>query len=338
MEEYVVQNIFHGGREERIQAATELAKLSSKQRRKVAEMGVITPLISMTQSQDFEAIEAAIFALLSLAFGSERNKIQIVKAGIVPVLLELLHCQIESLLELTVATFLTISSCGPNKLTIMSSGVIPVLLEILSDNYPDMNNRSSTSLQAKLDTLATLHNLATCHQIVPCLVSSGMVYKLFQLIQRYEKSSELVEKATSLLENITYMSKNALLQAVGTGDTIRILVEMIEDGSPQGKEHALGILLQTCQTCRDKYRELILREGVMPGLLQLSVDGTRRAKDMAQELLLLLRDCSGCSMSAKKSKHDLFQQIMQEIDAEGEKALDATTPTLLEDFMAKLRT
>lgn len=72
MEKTVEENLFSGEREAQVQAATELANLSSKQRRKLAERGVIEPLISMLHSQNYEAIEAALFALLSLAFGSER--------------------------------------------------------------------------------------------------------------------------------------------------------------------------------------------------------------------------------------------------------------------------
>lgn len=72
MEDLVVENLFNGNRELQIQAATQLSKLGSKQRHKLAETGIISPLISMLQSQDFEAIEASLLALLGLAFGSER--------------------------------------------------------------------------------------------------------------------------------------------------------------------------------------------------------------------------------------------------------------------------
>lgn len=72
MEKFVEEHLFSGEIEAQIQAATELVNLTSKQRHKLAERGVIVPLISMLHSQNYEAIEAALFALLSLAFGSER--------------------------------------------------------------------------------------------------------------------------------------------------------------------------------------------------------------------------------------------------------------------------
>lgn len=72
MEELLLQNLVTGDAEAQVRAATQLSNLSSKQRHSLAEKGVMLPLISMLHSQDFEANEAALLALLSLAFGSER--------------------------------------------------------------------------------------------------------------------------------------------------------------------------------------------------------------------------------------------------------------------------
>lgn len=253
-------------------------------------------------------------------------------------LLELLQCQNKALIDLVIAALLVLSSCGANKLEITSFGAIPLLIEMLGGEYPNDSNTSSISVQARLDAIATLHNLSTSPQIIPSLVSSGVVFSLLQLIHSYDKSSELVEKAMLLLENVVSSSETALMQLAGTSGAIRALVEAIEEGSMQCKEHAAGILLLICQSCRDKYRGLILREGVMPGLLQLSVDGTWRAKDIAQKLLLLLRDCSSYDMRDKQSQHELLEQIMQEIDAEGETVMGTTTLRLVEEMIAKLST
>ena len=68
----MVEALLFGDKEAQVLAALELGKSTSKQRHKLAEKGVIAPLVSMLHAQDNEAIEAALFALLSLAFGSER--------------------------------------------------------------------------------------------------------------------------------------------------------------------------------------------------------------------------------------------------------------------------
>lgn len=81
--------------------------------------------------------------------------------------------------------------------------------------------------------------------------------------------------------------RNALTSEEGG---IFAIVEVLEIGSLQSREHAVGALLTMCQIDRCKYRELILREGVMPGLLELTVKGTAKSQEKSQTLLRLLRD------------------------------------------------
>lgn len=68
----MVESLLSGNREAQIEAAIELSNLSRKQRQKLAEREIISPLLSMLQSQDCLTTEVALSALLSLAFGSER--------------------------------------------------------------------------------------------------------------------------------------------------------------------------------------------------------------------------------------------------------------------------
>lgn len=258
-----------------------------------------------------------------------RNKIRIVRYGVLPILLNLLHCESQTVIQLSLAAMLTLSSCKRNKIAIASSGAVQILVEFI--------NSSNTHTQSQLDAIATLHNLTTCQEIIPLIESSGVILSLLELIHGSVKSSSSVEKAIGLLEKIVSSSESALCETASTGGAIRILVETIEDGSSLGKEHAVGILLLICQSSREKYRVLILTDGVMPGLLQLSAAGTCRAKSMARELLLLLRDCSSCSSRHRQINHELIEQIMDEIDAEGEK-LGHTTLRLVEEMIAKLNT
>lgn len=72
MEDIVVESLLSGNREAQIEAAIELSNLSRKQRQKMSEREIISPLLSMLQSQDCITTEVALSALLSLAFGSER--------------------------------------------------------------------------------------------------------------------------------------------------------------------------------------------------------------------------------------------------------------------------
>ncbi|XP_018626998.1 U-box domain-containing protein 4 isoform X1 [Nicotiana tomentosiformis] len=349
MEEMVVEALLFGDRQAQLLAARQLGQFSSKQRHKIVEKGIVPPLILMLSTNDYEVIEAALFALLSIAFRSERlgcayfiqervwNKILIAKSGAIPVLLDVLQCENELLVELGVAALLTLSSCASNKLEIAASGTIPLLLELLNSQA-----YNSMSLQANLDILSILHNLSTCHQLIPSIVSSGGVATLLGLISLASETKTegevIVEKAMVLLENIVSLSRIGLEEAAGTDGAIQCLVEAMEEGSSQCKEDAVAILLLICESCRERYRGMILREGAMAELLQLSVDGTRRARDNAKRLLLLLRDRSHCSPKNKQPKNILLlEHVMRQIEqGVGERA--GMSVALLEEMISKLRT
>ncbi|CAL5334681.1 unnamed protein product [Camellia sinensis] len=65
---------------------------------------------------------------------------------------------------------------------------------------------------------------------------------------------------------------------------IAALVEVIEDGSPKGKEFAVMMLLQLCgESVRN--RGLLVREGGIPPLAALAQTGTAKAKHKAETLL-----------------------------------------------------
>ncbi|GAB4848075.1 hypothetical protein Ancab_002737 [Ancistrocladus abbreviatus] len=268
-----------------------------------------------------------------------RNKIRIAKSGATPTLLTLLQCQSVALSELAITALYILSSCTGNRQAIASSEAIPLLVQLLgADNDKSNRNNISTNIsrQAKLDAISTLHNLSTSNQIIPSLIASGILFYLLQeIIYSPEKSSDLVEKAMALLESIVSSSETALKSVAGTNGVIQAFVETIEEGSQQCKEHAVSILLLICQSCRDKYRGMILREGVMPGLLQLSVDGTWRAKNLARTLLLHLRECSSNGSRPKQLKNEIMEQIMERIDAE-EEGLNGTTLRMVEEMIAKL--
>lgn len=244
-------------------------------------------------------------------------------------------------MELGVAALLILSTCTANKIPIAASGAIQLLVEFLNGQFSnDESQIWSLSTQANLDILSTLHNLSTCPQIIPTIVLSGAVKSLLLLMRYSEKSCELVEKAMVMLETIisSHMGLDLDLEQVAETETpgmIQVLVEAIEEGTPLCKEYAVGTLLVICQSCRERYRGTILREGVMPGLLQLSVDGTFNAREKAKALLLLLRDCSKRQNREKQSKNQILEHVMRQIDSGERTGMDLG---LVEELIAKLRT
>ncbi|CDP02056.1 unnamed protein product [Coffea canephora] len=336
MEDVIVEALLSNEREAQILAARELGKLATKLRQKLAERGIISRLVTMLCTQDYEATEAALCALLCLAFHSERNKIRIANSGAIPVLLEIIQCPKESLVDLAAAALLVLSSCSANKLAIAASGAIPILVGSLNSQLAEERGFQNLSVQAKLDIISTFHNLSTYPPIIPSIVSSGMVKAMLQLMYGFGKQSEIIEKAMALLEKMVSSSEIALEEVAETAPlVIHFLVEAVEEGTPLCKEHAAAALLVICQSCRDRYRGMILREGAMPGLLQLSVDGTSKAREKAKALLQLLRDFSECRMREERSKNRLLEHVMQQID-KGDTT--GTGLRLVEDMIARLRT
>lgn len=120
------------------------------------------------------------------------------------------------------------------------------------------------------------------------ILQTEPVSSIVTLLKSCKKSSKTAEKCTALLEPL--MSYDECRKALTSEGGILAIVEVLEIGSLQSQEHALGALLTMCQSDRCKYRELILREGVVPGLLELTVKGTAKSKEKAQTLLRLLRD------------------------------------------------
>lgn len=145
----------------------------------------------------------------------------------------------------------------------------------------------------------------------------------------------------ALLEKILSSSDTALREstagsdATGSGGALQALVEAVEEGSPQCQEHAVGILLVICRSCRERYRGMILMEGAMAGLLQLSVDGTRRAKEMAKALIMLLRDGSSRVLRNNQRKNEMLERVMGLIDREER---GGTELRMVEEMIAQLRT
>nr|XP_008342249.2 U-box domain-containing protein 4 [Malus domestica] len=251
-----------------------------------------------------------------------RNKVKIVMAGAVPPLVELLKFQNGSLRDLATAAILTLSAAALNKPIIADSGAAPLLVEILS----------SGSVQGKVDAVTALHNLSTCKENSTTILDATAVRPLINLLKECKKYSKFAEKTTALLEILSNFEEGRTAIS-NTEGGILTLVETVEDGSLISTQHAVGALLSMCQSCRDKYRELILNEGAVPGLLRLTVDGTAEARERAHTLLDLLRDSPQQKQLASSVLERIVYDIATRVDG-ADKAAE-TAKRLLEDMVKR---
>lgn len=266
----------------RIEAAREirwLTKTSLKNRRKFS--GAVRPLVSMLRSGNHEAAQAAILALLNLAVKDERNKVKIVDAGALDPLCDFLQSSDSILQEYAAASLLTLSSSSPNKITICSAGAIPLLIMVLTGGTP----------QAKIDAASALFNLSTVQENLSAILSSHPIQPIISLLKSINKSSKTAEKCCALIESLLSFNMSTAAAALTSVDGgVLAMVEALEDGSVASKEHAVGALLTMCRSDRNRYREVILNEGAIPSLLELTVQGTPVAQAKAHNLLKLLRE------------------------------------------------
>ncbi|XP_020572554.1 U-box domain-containing protein 4-like [Phalaenopsis equestris] len=275
----IVSRVRGEDRETRMDAAREirqLTKTSARHRRHLA--GAIEPLVAMLRDENLDCVEVAILALLNLAVKDERNKIKIVDAGALDPIITFLQSKNSNLQEYATAVLLTLSATSHNKPIISSCGAIPLLIDTLINGNP----------QAKIDAIMALYNLSTISSNLETILKSHTIPPLIAVLKTCNKSSKTADKCCAILESLlAYDEGRAALTAEQGG--VLSLVEVLEEGSLHGREHAVGALLTMCESDRNRYREIILKEGAIPGLLELTVHGTPRSRIKAKELLHLLR-------------------------------------------------
>ncbi|MED6167594.1 hypothetical protein PIB30_004404 [Stylosanthes scabra] len=295
----------------RIQAACDIRRLTKRSRCCRRQLRhAVRPLVSMLRVDSSESRESALLALLNLAVKDEKNKISIVEAGALEPIVSFLKSQNPNMQEYASASLLTLSASATNKPIITSSGAIPLLVKILRDGTP----------QAKADSLMALSNLSTHSDNLSIILETNPVASIIHLLKACKKSSKTAEKCCALIESLVGydMCRTALTSEEGG---VLAIVEVLESGTKQGKEHAVGALLKMCQSDRCKYREQILREGVIPGLLELTVQGTEESQQKAHTLLQLLRESPNPrSETEPDTIENIVCNIISQIDGKDEQA------------------
>ncbi|XP_076903186.1 uncharacterized protein LOC143558180 [Bidens hawaiensis] len=325
----ISDRLINGDMATKIQAAREIRSMirnrnsAGKIRVKFAGAGagVIQPLVLMLCSQHHDAREVSLLALLNLASRNDRNKEQIVTCGAIPPLVKLLKFQTTgNLRELATAAILTLSASPNNKQAIASSGAVPLLIQILSCG----------TIQGRVDAVTALHNLTATKEEPAIVLDSAAALPLINLLKECKKYSKFADKVTGLIRILSNTDEGRLA-ITKAEDGILTLVETVEDGSLVSTEHAVSVLLEMCTSSRSKYRELILNEGAIPGLLRLTVDGTHEARDKARLLLDLLRE----STAEKRMSSLVVEKMVHEIAAQVEGSTVETAQILLQDMVQR---
>ncbi|VVA94879.1 unnamed protein product [Arabis nemorensis] len=253
-----------------------LSKRSTDNRILIAEAGAIPVLINLLTSDDVETQENAVTCVLNLSI-YENNKELIMLAGAVTSIVHVLRAGTMEAKENAAATLFSLSLADENKIIIGASGAIPALVDLLENG----------SARGKKDAATALFNLCIYQGNKGRAVRAGIVNPLVKMLT--DSSHRMVDEALTILSVLASNqdAKAAILKA----NAIPPLIDLLQKDQPRNRENAAAILLSLCKRDTEKLIS-IGRLGAVVPLMELSRDGTERAKRKANSLLELLRKSS----------------------------------------------
>ncbi|KAJ4964966.1 hypothetical protein NE237_016815 [Protea cynaroides] len=184
----------------------------------------------------------------------------------------------------------------------LASGPILSILKILDTQIGDFH----------LSAVKILYNLSLNRDIGFDFQSLGCIMKLVPLLG----DSSLAGYSIKIIKNLCN-TVEGMIATAETNGCIASLVELLETGSHEEQEHGVAVLLSLC-LLRTEYCLLALNEGIVPPLVDISVNGNARGKESARELLRLLRDIR-CSDSLEHSPPDPGANLEFSLDSNSSK-------------------
>lgn len=275
--------------EERAEAAAEVGRLArsdERTKRALPELGVVPPLLSMLVDTGggggAGARTAAVRALLELARGTHRNKVLIVKAGLLKKLPLLMDDRDLATSHDLALLLLSVSSLANTDFPLSSAELLPFLVATLSGaayNVP---------ADTRLSCLAALRNLSANLEHVRAVAASGAVRALLALSLDEATS----EAALGVLSDVAAASTAGRREMAEDEAAPRVLVAAIaRHGSAQCQEHAtyLAMALAHVAAGREVMR-LMRRLGAVQALLEVSLLGSPLARSRAAKILQWFKD------------------------------------------------
>ncbi|KHG30198.1 U-box domain-containing 6 -like protein [Gossypium arboreum] len=237
--------------------------------------GLLRFLDSAVREGNAMAQEMGAMALFNLAVNNNRNKESMLASGVIKLLENMISNSDAH--EPAAALYLNLSCLEQAKSVIGSSKAVPFLVRLLG---------SETDQQSKLDALHTLYNLSTVQSNIPSLLAAGIVSALQSLLVLGDHT--WTEKSIAVLINLASSpaGRDEMVSACGV---ISGLATVLDAGELIEQEQAVSCLLVLCNG-DEKCSQMVLQEGVIPALVSISVNGTTRAREKSQKLLMLFRE------------------------------------------------
>ncbi|GAB4846830.1 hypothetical protein Ancab_025837 [Ancistrocladus abbreviatus] len=164
----------------------------------------------------------------------------------------------------------SLENCGRK---LAASGAFTTILKILDSQNKDFQEASIQilyNLSLGLDVRSDYVPLECIPKLVPFLSDSSLAGRCIIILK---KLSDIEAAKISIAE---------------TKGCIPSIAELLETGSSEDQEHAVSIFLSLCSKST-KYCQIVMDEGIIPALVNVSHNGSDKGKIIALELLRLLR-------------------------------------------------
>lgn len=156
----------------------------------------------------------------------------------------------------------------------MASVVTPPVLAILA----------SEDIEGLELPLKIICDLSSDADVKSQLISLGIISKLVPILTQ----GGFIECCLAILRNLCDVEE-AMVLITRTDRCLASIAEYLDTGSPKERELAVIILLAICSRSMEDCSQ-VMKEGVIPALVDLSVNGIDEAKSCSFKLLNLLRD------------------------------------------------
>lgn len=188
---------------------------------------------------------------------------------------KLLTSFLESEIALELLMILQKLSHHPNSKSIIAMSSLPLSIQKILD----CEDQEFLELSVKI-----LFDLSSHKELKPHIISSGCIQKLVPLLH----DGRLTNFCLEILHNLSDIKEGVVLIAETTG-CIASLAELLETGSREEQESVVGIFHALCSHSLE-HCLLVMKEGVIPALVDISVNGTAKGKENSMKLLHLLKD------------------------------------------------
>ncbi|GAU36005.1 hypothetical protein TSUD_211430 [Trifolium subterraneum] len=185
----------------------------------------------------------------------------------------------------------TLSNQWSNKADVAASSALTSISKILDSGHREYQHKA----------IRIMCNFSSNSELCSFMVSLDCIPKILPFFE--DKS--LWRDCICILKNLCD-TKDGRISIVETDGCMSRVVEVLGSDTDEEKEPALAIVLSLCSQ-RLEYCELVMYEGIIPYLVNISNKGNDNTKVKAVELLRLLREVEPNLNNSRDSNEDHFE-------------------------------